>query len=525
MAAEFETDVLVVGAGPVGLLMAVELARSGVRTTIVERAGDRSYFCKALGVSARTLEVFDDLGIAQDAVDRGMWLRGMSVFLDGAVETQIEIPPLLSFGALSLAQYEVESLLEGALHRHGGRVRYGVALESLRETAEGVEATLRTADGAAETLACRWLVGCDGAHSSVRKALDLPFEGERFPQTFALADIDIEWDFPRGHFYRINTSAKGDRPGTTLVAVPVAGSPKRYRLSTDFGSAPPAEETPSLEMVRELMLPMLPAGTGISALHWSSMYHISHRIVPHYGKGRVFVAGDAAHIHPPVGGLGMNTGLQDAHNLAWKLTLAVSGRDAPGLLASYHAERHPVGLDVVESTSRALNESLAQRVPMPGIRETQLLIGYRGSPIVAPAPNGAEIAAGDRIADVEGLRRTYVAAPLRLSERLGEGRHVLFGVIERQEDLAPLAALADRLTAVLGDSASAFAVAPAGFETPVDPPVPVLLDAEGTFAAEFGFAPGTTCLARPDRHFAWIGATPSREDLDVALARIARLPA
>jgi 2-polyprenyl-6-methoxyphenol hydroxylase-like FAD-dependent oxidoreductase len=159
--------------------------------------------------------------------------------------------------------------------------------------------------------------------------------------------------------YRFNTKEGDGQAGAALAAVPVHGSPRRYRLSTVVpGSAmnPPGdaagETSPAtLDQITALMTPILPKGTLLSSLHWSSVYRVSHRIVPAYAKGRVFLTGDAAHLHPPVGGQGMNTGLQDAHNLAWKLTLASRGLASQTLLDSYSVERHAVGLDVVENTS------------------------------------------------------------------------------------------------------------------------------------------------------------------------------
>ena len=356
-----------------GLLLAAELARDGVDALLIERQPARTVFCKALGVTARTLEVFEDLGFADAAIDAGLWLRGVTVFDGGKPAHRMELVGLdLPYGALSLAQSETERLLEACLRRHGGAVHYGWALESFSEAADGIVARLEGPQGARREVRCRWLAGCDGAHSAVRRGLGLDFEGGQFPETFVLADLDVDWELPHGRMYRFNNS--GQAP---LAAVPVAGSPHRFRLSTTIqGAVAPAGDAaleaqpPGLEAISAIMAPAVPAGTRLSNLRWSSTYRVSHRIVPRYGRGRAFLAGDAAHIHPPVGGQGMNTGLQDAHNLAWKLTLATRGVAAPGLLDSYSAERQPVGRDVVEQTSTALSEVMAQRVNLPGMRET-----------------------------------------------------------------------------------------------------------------------------------------------------------
>jgi hypothetical protein len=379
-------------------------------------------------------------------------------------------------------------------------------------------------------------VGCDGAHSKVRTGLGLDFAGGQYPQTFALADLEVEWDLPRGRMYRFNHAPTGGSGGTTLAAVPVPGSPRRYRLSTILpdpaantsGDAAGEAQPPTLEQVTALMAPLLPKGTNLSSLHWSSIYRVSHRIVPAYAKGRVFLAGDAAHLHPPVGGQGMNTGLQDAHNLAWKLTLASRGLASQALLDSYSIERHAVGLDVVENTSRALNDVLAQRAKLPGMQETQLFITYRGSPIVrdeGAAAATAPLAAGDRVPNPGQLRRAFVGHPLRLHERLGRGRHVLLGFLGN--DLATADTMAEMLKllrATLGAGASGCATVAQGQIPMQREDLPILLDAAGEFATAFDARTGSVWLVRPDGYIGWCSEAPSTAGLRSFLATIVQAP-
>lgn len=521
-----ETDVLVVGAGPVGLLLAAEMARAGVSAVLIDRMAARQYFVKALGVSPRTLEVLDDLGCAHDAIDAGIWIQGISNFLDGAPGQGMDVPDgALPFGSLSLAQFETERLLEAALHRHGGAVRYGWSLAGFTQDADAVQARLTAPDGTEHRLASRWIVGCDGAHSAVRGNLGLGFTGDRYPQRYVLADIDLDWTMPRGRFYRLARTLPGG--GTTaLVAVPIRGGGRRYRLSMPLAEgAPETGDAPSLPQLQALMGPLLPPGAGLSNLRWASTYRISHRIVPRYGEGRAFLAGDAAHIHPPVGGQGMNTGLQDAHNLAWKLALAASGQAAPGLLDSYSAERHPVGMDVVENTTHAMAEVLANRPQMPGLRETQLLVGYRGSPIVTndrPDAAARALAAGDRAPDAAGLRRRFVQHPLRLHDLTGHGRCALLGFAAAgdtamQDTMAALrTALLDRLP-----DATAHVIVAGPDLPPERDDLSILADAAGSFATAWDAAPGTAWLVRPDGHIGWCSDAPSIAGLAAALDRIA----
>jgi hypothetical protein len=388
-----------------------------------------------------------------------------------------------------------------------------------------VLARLRGPQRETHTLRCRWLAGCDGSHSTVRAQLNLPYEGSRYPQTFALADVDVDWPLPRGPMYRFNWS-DANRPVSSLAAVPVRGSAQRYRLSVivsseELAARLAALESPDLEQIRALMLPALPDGTQVSNQRWSSVYRVSHRIVPSYGQGRVFIAGDAAHIHPPVGGQGMNTGLQDAHNLAWKLSLATRGLARPALLDSYSDERRPVGLDVVESTTRAMNNVLAQQTALPGMRETQLLVGYRDSAIVAdecpqlppelPAP-------GDRVPDPGGLTHEYVGHPVRLHQRIGRGRHTLVGYVDTQGARlnAQFAGFADGYRALheaLGSAAAALLIAAPGCVPPRDEAIAVLTDTAGAFAAAFGAPGGTVWIMRPDGYIGWRSAQVSADSI------------
>jgi 2-polyprenyl-6-methoxyphenol hydroxylase-like FAD-dependent oxidoreductase len=195
------TDVLIAGAGPVGLLLATELLRDGVDVLLIDRLRTRSFFCKALGVTPRTLEIFDDIGIAQDAIDSGVWLQGVSAFNDGVPGPSMDVPTGLPFGNLSLAQFHTERLLEACLHRCGGSVSYGHTLTGFEAKPDGVRAQVQAPDGQTRSVDGRWLVGCDGAHSKVRATLGLDFAGGQYPQTFILADLEVDWDLPRGRMY------------------------------------------------------------------------------------------------------------------------------------------------------------------------------------------------------------------------------------------------------------------------------------------------------------------------------------
>ncbi|MDR5780624.1 FAD-dependent monooxygenase [Caballeronia sp. LZ065] len=532
------TDVLIAGAGPVGLLLAAELKRDGLDVCLIDAHEARTFFVKALGVTARTLEIFEDLGIARDAIDTGVWLTGAETFQDGDPVFSAQFPREgMPYGALSLAQFETERLLETALAVHGGHVDYGATLVDFTESDDAVDARVQRAGGEIRTVRCRWLVGCDGARSSVRHQLNVPFEGDQYPQTFMLADVDVDWNLPRGPMYRFNLSGKvqgtaeGAAPqSTTLAALPVRGSKRRYRLSMvllpDDAAQHALNSAPEFDEVERIMLPILPRNTRLSSMRWSSVYRVSHRIAQHYARGRVFLAGDAAHIHPPVGGQGMNTGLQDAHNLAWKVGLAARGMAGPKLLDSYEAERRPVGLDVVESTSRAMHTVLAHGEMRPGMRETQLLVGYRGSPAVAdecrdmaselPAP-------GDRVPQVGGLVQAFVGQVQRLQDHIGRGRHTLLGYIDEDEDGARGAAFdeaVDAWRAALGLTGGVVLIMSPSIMNGANERYRTLGDFQGEFAAQFGARNGMVWAVRPDGHLGYRSASCDGQALIAWLKRV-----
>jgi 2-polyprenyl-6-methoxyphenol hydroxylase-like FAD-dependent oxidoreductase len=516
-------DVLVVGAGPVGLLLACELQRQGVDYLLIERSSQRSYFCKALGVTPRTLELFEALGVAEEAIDCGVWLTGWTSFENGVENgSQDSSWDGLPYGFLAVPQYDTERVLEACLRRHGGGVSRGVTLTDFAEDGDRIKATVRDASGASQGIECNWLVGCDGARSAVRKGTNLKFEGEKYPIDFALGDVELDWDRPRGRAYRFTQTVEGQM-GNGMVAVPVRGSTRRYRLSMGYPeprAGQPLEDVgteaitpPSLEELTAIADPMLPPGVHLSNLRWSSFYRISHRIVPTYSAGKVFLAGDAAHIHPPIGGLGMNTGLQDAHNLSWKLALVAHGMAEPRLLDSYSAERYPVGLDVVEETSRAMDEAvkLGWRQRSARGRESQLFIHYRSSSWVQDdVPTGQDNSeapcAGDRAPDAFGLCRPFVAHRSRLRERLERGYHVLIGYFGSENTESDQRVFADLLSMIrrrLDRAATGIGILDPNADFADGELIPVILDSDGSFRQVYHARSGMVWLVRPDGHIAW----------------------
>ncbi|TXS26369.1 pentachlorophenol monooxygenase [Streptomyces sp. adm13(2018)] len=436
------TDVLIAGAGPVGLSAAAELRRHGVRCRIVDRLPARLPYAKAVGIQPRTLELWDRMGLVRAVLEAAVPMRGQLVFVNGAESARIALalPPEVPYGFAALPQYETERLLEEYLAGLGTSIERGTELASFVQDSDGVTALLRGASGFTEELRVPYLIGCDGAHSVVRKTLGLSYEGGAFPEAYMLGDVvaDADWDLPAGYALRSEHRTDDGTLDDVLVCIPLPGA-GRYRMSMKVPPelAGPAGSRaspdgpahglqggtgPGLSELQAVVDRLAPGPARLSDLRWSSVFRISHRVVGRYGTGRVFVAGDAAHIHPPTGAQGMNTGIQDAANLAWKLALVVRGEAGPGLLASYDAERRPVGEEVVGRTVRHATRGMeADRDDMTTLllREAQLLVGYRDGPL-AGAPYGPVDAPqpGDRAPDCGGLSTPIAVDPRRLLDVL-----------------------------------------------------------------------------------------------------------
>ena len=535
-------EVLVVGAGPVGLTMAAELARHGVRPRIIDKAAAPLPFCRAIGVTPRTLEVYDDMGIVDAMLGAGLWLEGLrTVGPDGTTADTVPDFSDLPYGPLCVRQPETERVLTEHLARFGIAVERGVALTGLRQSSDGVVAVLENADGGREDIQAGYVVGCDGAHSAVRKALGIAFEGEAMPMGFMIGEVTMRPSPPRGFALRAVVPRQDDAPDM-FIAVPVLGR-DRFRVSSvapvgeagESGHGIQAERPgPDIAVLQAVADRLLPQKVTLSEMSWSSYFRISMRLAARYRDGRVFLAGDAAHIHPPTGGQGMNTGIQDAYNLAWKLALVVRGVAGEAILASYEAERRPVGANVIARTTAASLSIGRESARESRLADTQILVAYPDSPIVGPGLDDGGSGAGqtavprpgERAPDAVGLVRSHVRHPSRLHDLLRGTAHVL--VVRLAGDPASpgtppamLEALAATLAERFGDLVRVVAIGGA----PVSPNesavgVATFFDEAGTFESAYGSA--GAWLVRPDGYLGVVLPTADEAAVVAYFERLSR---
>ena len=346
-----DTDVLVVGAGPTGLMLANQLVRRGVPTLIIDRHAGPSVETKALGVQARTLEIYSHLGIVDRALELGKRGTGGNIWADGQRRARVALSdagdkvtpyPYL----LVLGQDDNERLMGDHLRELGSSVQWSTELVALTQQLDSVTAVLKQPDGSQRSIRAAWVAGCDGARSAVRESSGIEFAGAPYEHVFFVADTEMT-----GTMVPDEVNVYLFRDGFHLL-FPMRGK-DHWRI---VGILPPAlRNKPDLKF--DAVIPSLRNEAGdalsIKSCTWFSTYRIHHRRAVRFRDRRCFLLGDAAHIHSPVGAQGMNTGLQDAYNLAWKLALVVKNQADAALLDSYEEERIPVAKALLNGTDRA----------------------------------------------------------------------------------------------------------------------------------------------------------------------------
>jgi 2-polyprenyl-6-methoxyphenol hydroxylase-like FAD-dependent oxidoreductase len=348
-ATDRSTDVLIIGAGPTGLVLALWLTHLGVRVTIIDRTAQPGTTSRAIAVQARTLELYRQIDLAKPVVERGRRAVAANVWVAGNKRAHIVFGELGANVspfpyALIFPQDEHERLLTDRLAALGIEVEHGTELLDFDEAGGSIHARLKRADGSTGACDARYLAGCDGAHSSVREKLQLGFEGGTYSHLFYVADAQASGAAMNGEVHVALDRAD------FLAIFPLKADGHARLVGTVRDTAPRPQQDLSWDDVSERVIGWM--GIHVERINWFSTYRVHHRVAERFRSGAVFLLGDAAHVHSPVGGQGMNTGIGDAINLAWKLAAVLHARASPSLLDSYEPERIAFARRLVATTDQ-----------------------------------------------------------------------------------------------------------------------------------------------------------------------------
>jgi 2-polyprenyl-6-methoxyphenol hydroxylase-like FAD-dependent oxidoreductase len=397
-----QADVLIIGAGPTGLVLALWLTRLGVKVRIIDKTAEPGTTSRALAVQARTLELYRQLDLADAVVAKGHRVPAVNLWVKGKPKAQISLAAMGSgltpYPFLQIfPQDEHERLLIQRLAALGVAVERRTELVRFTEQENGVLARLRGPDGEERGCEASYIVGCDGARSAVREAIGTGFPGGTYRQIFYVADVEASGAALNGELHV-------DLDEADFVAVfPLAGKGRARLIGTVRDERADRADTLAFSDISNHAIGQMKV--AIAKVNWFSTYHVHHRVTQHFRKGRAFLAGDAAHIHSPAGGQGMNTGIGDAINLAWKLAAVVAGRAPDGLLDSYEAERIGFARRLVATTDRAFSFATAEGRLADFVRT-------RVAPVVIPAAFAFEAVRRFAFRTVSQIMLNYREGPL-----------------------------------------------------------------------------------------------------------------
>jgi 2-polyprenyl-6-methoxyphenol hydroxylase-like FAD-dependent oxidoreductase len=408
-------QVLISGAGPTGIAAALELRRFGIPVRIIEAQEGPSKTSRAIGVQARTLEELELRGLASEFVRLGNPAKGGTIYGDGRQLLRLDFTRIESRYnfLLLLSEADTERIMREALAREGTRVEFGVKMVAFAQNAEGITATLEHTGGRLEEISAAYLIDAEGAHSLIRTSLNLEFKGKTLDEHYALGDLHVDGDLPVSDLH-IFSSEYG-----FMGLFPLGGS--HFRLIASNPPGDPSEQAgPTLDQLQAIYDQRAHIPARLRQLGWSSWFHINSRMVDRLKIGRVFLGGDAAHIHSPAAAQGMNTGIQDMLNLVWKLALVLKGQANEELLDTYQQDRFPVMRSIVARTEE-MTELIEAKNPLvrglfnhltPWIgglnfveenataRISQLALNYRESALSADQAAGGSLRAGDRVPEL-----------------------------------------------------------------------------------------------------------------------------
>ena len=535
----FDSDVLIVGAGPTGLALACGLRQLGISCMIIDKEKPVQH-ARAMGLSARSLEVLRALGVVQEVLSQAVVFRTMNIYLERlrvlrmAFDVSDHSSPT-PYGAV-LPQNQVVAILENRFRDLGGIVNRICELEGLGQDADGVTASINE-NGLLKKVRVQYVVGCDGAHSKVRSELGLKFAGSDYEDRLLAADVFVDWDLPSdgGHVFL------GSNGTITAFPFPETG---KWRLAV-FGGNTSTDRSTDAVMVRlrEVMKECGPIGAVVRDPVHTTFYGIHRRFVHNFRLGRGFVAGDAAHIHSPAGGQGMNTGIQDSFNLAWKLALVISGKGHDKLLDSYNDERRPVAEEVLKTTNRLTQVILPRNQFQTVLRDSalkfigkfgtvgrnigrtlsQLDVEYRNSPIVFAGKNQSLFKArssptrnsprpGERAPD-SAVAGNFPDEACRVFDLIyrNDSSHTLLIFEGLQPAEVDPAAVADLHRLVNADQIETYRILWPGSREKADYNVNTLGDPDGAIHRLYGAERSTLYLIRPD---GYVGFRAECADID-----------
>lgn len=548
-AVESHTDVLIVGAGPTGLALAIELSRRDIEYRLVEKNDSTVSSSRALGINPRTLQAFEDMGLLDEILAKGFRLTGQRIYRGDeqlvrlstdSVHNDTEYPYLWI-----LPQYDTEDALLGRLTELGGTVEFETEVAEFDQDKDSVTARLtHTDDGThrEEIVHASYLVGCDGGSSMVRKTLGLEFSGETRSETFFLADITVTSDWPS------REALTWFHEDGIIAVLPIDGEDS-WRVFAEISEVPEDERpVPTPEGVQALLARRTADERAeVHDIIWSSDYTVNQRMVDRYRSGNAFLAGDAAHVHSPFGAMGMNTGIQDAYNLGWKLALVVSSAADATLLDTYEEERRPVAEEVLGGTGPSTGlissthpviEAVREHVLSPLLKQervqarllsatTQLGINYRRSSLsqTSDASPLDDLLDGGNLRGLVGREWQAWRAPKAGDrvldgpcERIGGANISLYDELHRESGFSMLlftgkhgaddevgVAVAQAVADQVGDVVRAYRIVLD--EPPIgENDIETLIDKNGILHERYGALTPVLFVVRPDDYIGFRGA-------------------
>jgi 2-polyprenyl-6-methoxyphenol hydroxylase-like FAD-dependent oxidoreductase len=501
-------EAVVVGAGPVGLVAACELARRGIRVRVIDKLAAPTTESRAIAIHSRSLDMFERMGIVDDLVATGAKSTGMKMYSNGTELFHVQFGGVDSAFPWSLLtpQTETERVLFERLTSLGVAVERGTELTDLTQDDDGVQLTVRRSDGTSATIATPWVIGADGSHSAVRHLVGARLAGSFKGERFILGDCDADSDLDPTSMHTLFA------PEGPVLFMPMRDGRARIMAEIQDPSGTPLNLQPSQDDLQRILDERVCRIT-ITKSHWLTCFEVHHGQVPAYRYGRVFLVGDAAHIHSPAGGQGMNTGMQDAFNLVWKLAATIRGGGGQALLDSYQAERYPVAERVITFSSKLTTAATLRGGPrvvrnaimkvlgsIPAVGDKlanaveEIAIKYQGSPAVLDRrPRHADVVAGQHLPHIAdpALRKRLDRV---WSENAG---HTVLTVVAAGSP-APAAGPAGQVQVIIASD-----------DVPVGGYDEVIVDPEGVAAKRYGLRSGGRIVVRPD---GYIGAVTALDD-------------